>query len=108
MSHERIWLLDAYDRLPKSTQLVGLDISFDAAPPPETFPASITFQKWDVRDPVLDELVGAFDVINVRFMVFVVLKEEVPLVVDKFIQMLSELPFLGSSEAFQCVSTLLL
>ncbi|KAL1869396.1 hypothetical protein Daus18300_005608 [Diaporthe australafricana] len=83
-----IWLLDAYDRLPDSTQLVGLDISFDAAPPPETFPASITFQKWDIHDPVPDELVDVFDIINVRFMVFVVLKEEVPLVVDKFIQML--------------------
>ncbi|KAI1879814.1 hypothetical protein JX265_001435 [Neoarthrinium moseri] len=82
-----IWLLDAYDRLPKSTQFVGLDISFDAAPPPETFPANITFQKWDVRDPVPDELIAAFDIINVHFMVFVVLKDEVPLVVDKFIQM---------------------
>lgn len=90
MSHSRIWLLDAYDRLPKSTQLVGLDISFDAAPPPEIFPASIAFQKWDVRDPVPDELIGAFDIVNVRFMVFVVLMEEVPLVVDKFVQMLSK------------------
>lgn len=90
LSNSRIWLLDAYDRLPKSTQFVGLDVSFDATPPPETFPSSITFQKWNVYDPVPDELVGAFDVVNVRFMIFVVRKEEVPNVVDKFIKMLSE------------------
>ncbi|KAG8163076.1 hypothetical protein KVR01_007554 [Diaporthe batatas] len=89
-----IWLLDARDRLPKSSQLVGLDISFDAAPPPEAFPANITFQKWDVRDPIPDEFCCTFDIINVRFMVFVVRKEEVPLVVDKFIQMLKPGGFL--------------
>ncbi|KAF3009094.1 hypothetical protein E8E14_009141 [Neopestalotiopsis sp. 37M] len=83
-----IWLLDAYDRLPPSTQLTGLDISFDATPPPETFPANIQFQKWDLRDPVPEDLVGAFDIINVRFMIFVVFKDEVPVVVDKFMQML--------------------
>ena len=90
MSYWRIWLLDANDRLPKSAQFIGLDISFDAAPPPEALPSNITFQKWDVREPVPDELVGAFDIVNVRFMLFVLLREEVPATVDKLSQMLSE------------------
>ncbi|KAK8050762.1 hypothetical protein PG994_012492 [Apiospora phragmitis] len=83
-----MWLIDAGDRLHESTQLVGLDISFDAAPPPEALPPNISFQKWDVNDPVPDGLLGAFDIINVKFMVFVVRKDDVPATVDKLIHML--------------------
>lgn len=85
-----MWLLDAGDRLHESTQLVGLDISLEAAPPREVLPSNITFQRWDVNDPVPDGLLGAFDIINVRFMVFVVRKDDVPATVGKLLQMLSE------------------
>ncbi|KAK8057016.1 S-adenosyl-L-methionine-dependent methyltransferase [Apiospora saccharicola] len=83
-----MWLVDASDRLHESTQLVGLDISFDAAPPPEALPSNITLQRWDVNDAVPDGLLGAFDIINVRFMVFVVRKDDVPATVGKLVQML--------------------
>ncbi|KAI4859937.1 UMTA methyltransferase family protein [Hypoxylon rubiginosum] len=83
-----IWLLDAYDELPKSTRFDGLDISFEAALPPHLLPSNITFTKWNVKDPVPDEFLGVFDIIHIRFFIFVLLKEEVPAVVDKFFAML--------------------
>ncbi|KAI0179709.1 UMTA methyltransferase family protein [Hypoxylon sp. FL1284] len=83
-----IWLLDVCDRLPKSTQFDGLDISFDASPPQDVIPSNITFRKWNVKEPVPEDLIGAFDVVHLRFFIYVLLKEEVPDAVSKFVQML--------------------
>ncbi|KAI3317738.1 S-adenosyl-L-methionine-dependent methyltransferase [Xylariaceae sp. AK1471] len=84
-----IWLLDASTRLPGSTQFVGLDISLDAVPPAELLPHNVVFRVWDMlRDPVPEELVGSFDVINIRLMLYVLQEEDVPATVDKLIQML--------------------
>ncbi|KAI0154319.1 hypothetical protein GGR57DRAFT_111013 [Xylariaceae sp. FL1272] len=84
-----IWLLDANEQL-KDAELVGLDISLDAAPPFETCPSSIKLRRWDVRENVPEDLVGAFDIITVRFFAFVLLNDEVPNVVAKLYSMLSK------------------
>lgn len=55
----------------------------------DVLPPSITLRKWNVKGLVLEELVGAFDIIHVRFFVFVLLREEVSAVIDKFVTMLS-------------------
>ncbi|KAK8022824.1 hypothetical protein PG993_013591 [Apiospora rasikravindrae] len=83
-----MWLLDAGDRLHESTQLVGLDISLDAAPPREALPPNIKLREWDINEPVPDDLLAAFDIINLRFMIFVVRKDDVAETVGKLIQML--------------------
>lgn len=84
-----IWLLDAYDELPKPTRFDGLDISFEAAPPSDVLPSNITLTKWNVKDPVPEEFLGVFDIIHIRFFIFVLLEEEVPSVIAKFLAMLS-------------------
>ncbi|ETS77329.1 hypothetical protein PFICI_11203 [Pestalotiopsis fici W106-1] len=86
--HPRIPTDGANLRVADTVLFVGLDISFEAAPPPEALPSSIRFQKWDIHDPVPEEFIGAFDLINIRFMIFVVYKDEVSSVVDKLIKML--------------------
>ncbi|KAI1396141.1 UMTA methyltransferase family protein [Hypoxylon fuscum] len=78
-----IWLIDASEILPKSAQLHGLDISFDATPAVGVLPANMTLRHWNVKDPVPEDLIGVFDIIQVRFFVFVLLREEVPAVVEK-------------------------
>ncbi|KAK8000601.1 hypothetical protein PG990_013201 [Apiospora arundinis] len=52
-------------------------------------PTNTTFWRWDVNDPVPDDLLGSFGIINVRFMVLVVRKDNVPATVSKLIQLLS-------------------
>ncbi|KAI1393094.1 UMTA methyltransferase family protein [Hypoxylon trugodes] len=83
-----IWLLDTYDELPKSARFDGLDISLEAAPPLNVLPPNITLTKWNVKDPVPEDLLGVFDIIHIRFFIFVLLGEEVPVVVEKFVAML--------------------
>ncbi|KAI0451592.1 UMTA methyltransferase family protein [Xylaria acuta] len=82
------WLCDVSERLPKTAHLYGLDISFDAMPPPEILPSNVTLRTWDVRAPVHEELVGVFDIVQIRFFIFVLLREEVPSVVGKLVKML--------------------
>ncbi|KAK9413680.1 putative Methyltransferase domain-containing protein [Seiridium unicorne] len=48
----------------KDARLVGLGISFDAAPPHETFPANVTLRYWDVKDGVRKDLVGTYDIVH--------------------------------------------
>lgn len=42
-----------------------------------------------MKDPVPEEFLGIFDIVHIRFFIFVLLKEEVPAVVAKFLTMLS-------------------
>ncbi|KAH8889014.1 hypothetical protein GQ53DRAFT_870785 [Thozetella sp. PMI_491] len=75
----RIWLLDVADQIAKSTaQLYGMDISFDTAPPPQSFPPH----------PVPADLVGSFDIVHVRFFSFVVLNDEIDGVVQRLFELL--------------------
>jgi hypothetical protein len=61
-------------------------------PPPEVLPSNVTLRLWDVREEVHEDLVGVFDVIQIRFFIFVLLRDEVPSVVGKLAKMLS-MPF---------------
>ncbi|KAJ3572509.1 hypothetical protein NPX13_g5028 [Xylaria arbuscula] len=75
--------------LPSSTQFVGLDISLDAIPPAGVLPPNVAFRVWDmIHDPVPEELVGSFDMINIRLMLYVLQKDDVPATVNKLMKML--------------------
>lgn len=83
-----IWLFDVRDLIAPSARLEGFDISFDAAPPTETLPSNVTFRHWDVKEDLPEDLVGVFDVVHVRFFAFVLLGDQVPLVVQRLFKML--------------------
>ncbi|KAI2628672.1 S-adenosyl-L-methionine-dependent methyltransferase [Hypoxylon sp. NC1633] len=93
-----IWLLDVQDKL-KEARLDGFDVSFDAAPPRETLPTGVTFRQWNVKDSVPEDLVGTYDIINVRFFSFVILNDEVPRVVAKLFSLLKPGGYLQWGEA---------
>ncbi|KAK8002568.1 alcohol dehydrogenase [Apiospora arundinis] len=94
-----IWLFDAQDQLPEGTQLDGFDISFDAAPPTEVLPSNVRFQHWNVKEAVPDGLVGAFDVVHLRFFAFVLLNDEIPAVISRLFQMLKPGGYIQWDEA---------
>ncbi|KAH8900829.1 UMTA methyltransferase family protein [Thozetella sp. PMI_491] len=93
-----IWLLDVNDNL-KNAQLEGLDISFDAAPPSETLPANVTFRHWNIKEEVPEDLIGVYDILNVRFLAFVLLNDDVPGAVAKLFKMLKPGGYLQWGEA---------
>lgn len=73
-----------------SAQLEGFDISFDAAPHAKTLPSNVKFRHWDVNTDLPDDLVGVFDIVHVRFFAFVLLVDQVPVVVERLFRMLSK------------------
>ncbi|RAH51864.1 S-adenosyl-L-methionine-dependent methyltransferase [Aspergillus piperis CBS 112811] len=72
-----IWLTDLASKLPESVRLDGLDVSFDAAPLREWLPPNVTLHYWDVKSPVPEHLVGAYDLVNVRFFTIVLRNSEI-------------------------------
>ncbi|KAI1199431.1 UMTA methyltransferase family protein [Nemania serpens] len=82
------WLCDVSERLLKTAHINGLDISLDAMPPLEVLPSNVILRHWDVRKEVHEDLVGVCDVIQIRFFIFVLLRDEVPSVVSKLVRML--------------------
>ncbi|KAI1809975.1 UMTA methyltransferase family protein [Poronia punctata] len=82
------FLCDISETLPKSAKLYGLDISLDALPPQGFLPSNVTLRTWDVRTPVPEDLVGLFDIVHIRFFIFVLLRDEVPGVMEKLVKLL--------------------
>ncbi|KAI1168090.1 UMTA methyltransferase family protein [Nemania serpens] len=93
-----IWLLDVHDKL-KDAQLDGLDVSFDAAPPTHILPPGVTLRHWDIKQNVPEDLIGVYDIVNVRFLAYVVLNDEVPGVVEKLFSLLKPGGYLQWGEA---------
>ncbi|GLB20271.1 hypothetical protein AtubIFM61612_010198 [Aspergillus tubingensis] len=77
LDNVRIWLTDLANKLPKSVRLDGLDVSFDAAPRREWLPQNVTLQYWDIKSPVPEHLVGAYDLVNVRYLTVVLRNSEI-------------------------------
>jgi hypothetical protein len=97
-THNSIWLFDDRENITSSACLEGFDVSFDSAPPTEALPSNVALRHWDVRKDIPDDLVGVFDLIHVRFFSFVLLLDEVPLVIGKLFRMLSAYdPYLPTS-----------
>lgn len=84
-----IWLFDVGQSVDPSARLEGFDISFDAAPPAEILPSNVSFRHWDVNQDLPEDMVGAFDIVHVRFFAFVLMNEQVQPVVERLFKMLS-------------------
>jgi hypothetical protein len=75
-----IWLLDMANQLPPSTQLTGLDISFNQSPPKEWLPSNINLRQVNALLPPPTDLLSTFDIIHIRHFVCVVgFNDPVPL-----------------------------
>jgi hypothetical protein len=72
-----------------AAQLDAIDVSFDALPPPEWLPANVKPRRWDVKTEPPDELLGAYDLVNIRLFSFVLRDEDIPGVIGRLSKLLS-------------------
>lgn len=91
----RIWLLDLLPQLDPSTELVGIDADITQVGPREWLPENLTLRQWSVFTDVPDDLVGAFDIVNLRLFAFVIEDDATP-ILRKLKKLLSEFPPLRS------------
>lgn len=73
--------------------LDGLDISFDATPPPEWLPPNMTLRHCDIKADIPEELVGVYDIVHIRHFIFVLLDDDLKPVLTNLIRLLSTLLF---------------
>jgi hypothetical protein len=86
-----VWLTDLSTRLPKTVRLEGLDISFAAAHPIPWLPDNVTLHHWDIREAIVpsdSDLCGAYDVVHVRNLAFVLRDDDVPSVLVRLVSLL--------------------
>lgn len=88
----RAWLLNLSTLLSETVQLDGLDISFEAAPPPEWLPTNVRLRHWDIREEVPDDLVEKYDVVHLRLLSFVLRDEEIPHILQNITKLISQYP----------------
>ncbi|KAI1170673.1 hypothetical protein F4777DRAFT_103028 [Nemania sp. FL0916] len=76
-----IWLKELAKTLPKTAGLFGLDFDASRFPKPDTLPPNITLGFGNAFEPFPEELRNSFDVVNLRFFLFAVKKDQgVPLI----------------------------
>lgn len=83
-----MWLTDLASQLPSTVQLDGIDVSFAAAPLVQWLPANVTLRQWNIKEPVPNELVGAYDLVHIRNFVFVLLDNDIPGVLERLVSLL--------------------
>ena len=75
--------------VPKSIQLVGLDIDIHQAPPLEWLPSNVEVRQWDVFSEVPRELFETFDVVVARDLVLLVQDNDPRLLLRNLLKLLS-------------------
>ncbi|KAL3488134.1 S-adenosyl-L-methionine-dependent methyltransferase [Aspergillus germanicus] len=66
------WLTDLAALLPATCRLDGFDIDTSQAPPKEWLPANVSLHEWDIFTDLPEYLIGRYDIIHVRLLIFVV------------------------------------
>ncbi|KAI1639011.1 hypothetical protein F4809DRAFT_202656 [Biscogniauxia mediterranea] len=67
-----IWLLDISSQVDPSTELLGLDTDITQVGPKEWLPDNVSVRQWDAFTEVPADLVGKFDMVNLRLFSFIV------------------------------------
>jgi ubiquinone/menaquinone biosynthesis C-methylase UbiE len=65
-----IWLTEMAKTLPPNAEFVGLDFDTSKFPSASSLPPNITLRKANMYEPFPDDLLGKFDVVNVRLILF--------------------------------------
>lgn len=75
-------------QLPPSTELDGLDISFNQCPPREWLPRNVNLKLADVFRPPPEDLIGKYDIIHIRHFVCVVKNNDPTPLLQNLLRML--------------------
>ncbi|KAH8168139.1 hypothetical protein CIB48_g27 [Xylaria polymorpha] len=65
-----VWLQEVAKILPSEAEFVGLDFDTSKFPLASSLPRNITLRKANMYEPFPDDLIGKFDVVNVRLIIF--------------------------------------
>ena len=85
-----------------SCQLDGYDIPAKHFPPKEWRPLNLQYSTYDALYPVLDEMIGKYDVVHVGLLVMIVKNEDpVPLLLN-LLSMVSTKFFFGLVGSYEC------
>ena len=84
----RIWLLDVANQVPRTSQLDGVDISFNQCPPREWLPKNVTLRLADVFREPAEELIEKYDVIHIRHFICVVKGDDPSKLLQNLLRML--------------------
>ncbi|GIZ48142.1 hypothetical protein CKM354_001121500 [Cercospora kikuchii] len=67
-----IWSVELAKQLPTGAKIESSDISLAQCPPRGWWPSNVTFSELDIFAPLTEQLVGRFDVVNIRHFICVV------------------------------------
>lgn len=84
-----VWLRDLGTELDPTTEYIGLDTDPHQAGPQQWLPPNTTVRQWDATTEVPSDLVGQFDIVNLRLFGLVIHDDPKP-VLRNMIKMLSE------------------
>ncbi|KAJ8120366.1 hypothetical protein ONZ43_g2908 [Nemania bipapillata] len=65
-----VWLSEIAKTLSPDAELVGLDFDTSKFPPPSSLASNITLRQANMFEPFPTDLLGKFDVVNVRLIIF--------------------------------------
>jgi len=65
-----IWLVEIAKTLPPEAELVGVDLDTSKFPPASSLPSNISLQTANIHEPFPEELLGKFDVVHLRLIIF--------------------------------------
>jgi hypothetical protein len=71
-------------------RLEGLDITDAQYPPKEWLPANVTLSTWDAYSDVPQDLVGRYDIVNIRYMALTVRESNLSILLRNLISLLSK------------------
>lgn len=65
-----IWLKALVGYLPTTSVLTGFDIDTSKLPAPRSMPRNVTLLHGNILEPFSDDLLGTYDLVHVRFLIF--------------------------------------
>ncbi|KAI1465649.1 uncharacterized protein F4812DRAFT_466098 [Daldinia caldariorum] len=89
-----LWLTELSDVFPAHAELHGFDISSNQYPPQEWLPKNVFLHEHDAFKPFAPEYLGSFDVVNLRFFITLLNKENIQPLLSNLITLLKPGGFL--------------
>jgi len=82
--------MDMAREAPASVEIEGLDIDLGQCPPQARLPSNVRFRQYNLLEDPPNDMVGRYDIINIRHVILVIKDDDPTLAVKNLIKMLSE------------------
>jgi len=82
-----IWPLDVASEFP-TAEVDGFDIALDQCPPKDFLPGVRRLDKWDIFQEPDESMLGQYDIVHVRLIIFVVRRHDLQVVIRNLMKLL--------------------